>query len=144
MVTEDYVSFEIAMLLKEKGFDSNCDKFWRKGFIIPTFGVSYDFNNPDGYDNVNDYQADCSAPTLQRALKFIRQKYNYHIIATPEYGDVEYMPGQWQEEFLGWKYTIIPLEGSKSLIHPTVYAKTQESACEEGIKFLLNYDTKES
>ena len=29
MITEDYVSFETAKLLKEKGFDGECDLFGR-------------------------------------------------------------------------------------------------------------------
>jgi len=114
-ITEDYVNFETAKLLKEKGFNPDeCE-------------VHYDPYNHQEYEI-----------TLQMAMKFIRKRYNYHIIATPEYGDVEYMPGQWQEEFLGWKYSIIPLEGSTSLIHPSVYAKTPDGACEEGVKFMLN------
>ena len=70
-------------------------------------------------------------------MKWLREKYNYQIIVTPEYGDVEYMPGQWQEEFLGWKYTIIPFNGNKSIMHPSVYSITTESAYESAIKYCL-------
>ena len=77
------------------------------------------------------------APTLQMTIKWLREKHNYQIIATPEYGDVEYMPGQWQEEFLGWKYTIIPFNGNKSIMYPSVYSSTAESAYETAIKYCL-------
>ena len=30
MITDDYVSYETAKLLKEKGFDGNCYKVWVK------------------------------------------------------------------------------------------------------------------
>ena len=30
MVTEDYVSFETAKLLKEKGFDEKCFQYWHE------------------------------------------------------------------------------------------------------------------
>ena len=32
MITEDYVSFETAKLLKEKGFDETCRAFWKNWY----------------------------------------------------------------------------------------------------------------
>ena len=131
MIQEDYVSVEIAELLKEKGFNE---------IPVYTYYLSYGgfYLAPMAVTNKDLYaQGHIAAPTLQMAMKWLREKYNYHIITTPEYGDVEYMPGQWQEEFLGWKYTIIPFNGNKSIIHPSVYSVTSESACEAAIKYCL-------
>jgi hypothetical protein len=33
MITEDYVSFETAKLLKEKGFDATCKKYYNLNLI---------------------------------------------------------------------------------------------------------------
>ena len=141
IITEDYVSFETAKLLKEKGFESELKTWWDDNGIMNTASDEYPhLSNYDGEYWMKDMGFVCIAPTIHQALKFIRKKYNYHIIVTPEYGDVEYMPGQWQEEFLGWKYTIIAIDGSikNIIVHPVIYAKDPETAYEQGIKFFLH------
>ena len=157
MITEDYVSFETAKLLKEKGFKEWC--FHCYGVAVLHNGVDISFDEEcelkdEGRENeieyieggrLYDYGCNNSdkdakvwaAPTLWVAMKWLREKHNYQIIVTPEYGDVEYMPGQWQEEFLGWKYTIIPFNGNKSIMYPSVYSSTAESAYEAAIKYCL-------
>ena len=53
MITEDYVSFETAKLLKEKGFDEECQQYY------------------------GDYRYPC--PTLQMAMKWLREVHNIAI-----------------------------------------------------------------
>ena len=53
MITEDYVSFEIAKLLKEKGFDEECQEYY------------------------GDYKYPC--PTLQMAMKWLREVHKLFI-----------------------------------------------------------------
>ena len=53
MITEDYVSFEIAKLLKEKGFNEKVISFYPLG--------------------------DIQRPTLQMAMKWLREVYNIDI-----------------------------------------------------------------
>lgn len=134
MIQEDYVSFETAKLLKEKGFDENTPVNYFVGDDKPRGCIVG--------ERIHHKKLECdehliACPTLQMAMKWLREKYNYHIIAIPKYGDVEYMPGQWQEEFLGWKYTIIPFNGNKSIMSPSVYSITTESAYEAAIKYCL-------
>lgn len=129
---EDYVSFETAKLLKEKGFDEKCSSVWRFTSNSPKGKGEWILYNYEMADEDSIWN-----PTLQMAMKWLREKYNYQIIAIPEHGDVEYMPGQWQEEFLGWKYTIIPFNGNKSIMYPSVYSVTTESAYEAAIKYCL-------
>ena len=130
MITEDFVSFKIAKLLKEKDFKEKCNATYN----LETGEFKTEKTYQIWTTKLGKY---ISAPTLQMAMKWLREKYNYQIIVTPEYGDVEYMPGQWQEEFLGWKYTIIPFNGNKSIMHPSVYSITTESAYESAIKYCL-------
>ena len=77
MITEDYVSFKTAKLLKEKGFDSTCECF-------------YDTEHNDiyivnGWTNTSNSQLEereflCySAPTLQMAMKWLREVHKIHI-----------------------------------------------------------------
>ena len=68
MITEDYVSCNIAKLLKEKGFDENCAALYhlRTGEISQQ-GVGYVFNN-------SQWENFVSAPTLQMTMKWLREK----------------------------------------------------------------------
>ena len=68
MITEDYVSFDTAKLLKENGFDWNCES---KRF----------YPEPD-YDQESPYGV--YAPTLQMAMKWLRKVHNIDISVTPD------------------------------------------------------------
>ncbi len=66
-ITEDYCSFETAKLLKEKGFHEVCKcQYGRHGDISWT-----SCNN----GNVTTF----ARPTLQMAMKWLREVYNIHI-----------------------------------------------------------------
>lgn len=79
MITEDYVSFEIAKLLKEKGFDICCEL----QYINCSSGHPFltDIRDDAGcyYKNSEIGQDEYSAPTLQMAMKWLREKYSIHI-----------------------------------------------------------------
>jgi len=69
MITEDYVSFETAKLLREKGFDG--DGYAAiKVFANNYFEVNGEWINPT---------KDTVIPTLQMAMKWLREVHNIHI-----------------------------------------------------------------
>lgn len=74
MVTEDYVSFETAKLLKEKGFDDEyTNAFYDKAENLYFIDLLSDFSNhPD-----ND--TDIAASTLYVAMKWLREKHKITI-----------------------------------------------------------------
>lgn len=79
MKKENYVSIEVAKLLREKGFNEFCGAYyhlsWRnEATEDECFEVapSYDFRNSD-----NTYRV--GAPTLYEAHKWLREKYNIHL-----------------------------------------------------------------
>jgi len=82
MITEDYVSFETAKLLKEKGFNERLLTFYatdeakKEGcFQIMAF-------TDDKIDN--NHSDHCYlAPTLQMAMKWLREVYNVYIGTNP-------------------------------------------------------------
>ena len=80
MITEDYVSFDVAKLLKEKGFDENCDRAYVKDKLARSQGFNnsyYEMIYPDAtYRPV-------SAPTLQMAIKWLRKKHKLFIFIVP-------------------------------------------------------------
>ena len=74
MIKEDYVSFEAAKLLKEKGFDEPCFYYYKDKVLIFSHSLK----------GRNSYQTDtCSAPTLQMAMKWLREVHNIHIVIHP-------------------------------------------------------------
>ena len=75
MITEDYVSFEVAKLLKEKGFDEGCDKFY------PINGGEVEELT---LDELNYHRSEfIKAPTHQMAMKWLREVHNIFILIEP-------------------------------------------------------------
>ncbi len=68
MVTEDYVSFEVAKLLKEKGFDNPCKVSYNRFKTLEDTFISE-------WGKANQYKA----PTLQMAMKWLREVHNIFI-----------------------------------------------------------------
>ena len=76
MITEDYVSFETAKLLKEKGFvGENRDWYTPDGFI-EEIGVD-DGVDPTAHDEI--FANLIPASTLQMAMKWLRKVYRLSI-----------------------------------------------------------------
>ena len=70
MITEDYCSFEVAKLLKEKGFDT----FKPYGWDEELFDKEHPRNFSISFDNKEHW---ISCPTHQMAMKWLREK---HVI----------------------------------------------------------------
>lgn len=72
MITEDYVSFETAKLLKEKGFKEPC---------IATYNLATKtFKVEEIYQNwTKRWKAYVSAPTLQMTMKWLREVHKINI-----------------------------------------------------------------
>ena len=75
---DDYVSFEVAKLLKEKGFNEYCLKnYWSSDKELHDWKWELSYNrNSDGNCNTKD----CAAPTLQMAMKWLREVHRIDII----------------------------------------------------------------
>ena len=80
-ITEDYVSFETAKLLKEKGFSENTEhEIW---YVIKQFSTGCHWNSCTYKvgDTTREYDDDCCIPmpTLQMAMKWLREVHNLFI-----------------------------------------------------------------
>ena len=77
-ITEDYVSFETAKLLKEKGFDEKCLHYYEDNRHRDE---DIKFSNwwNIGYSN-SEIGRRFTAPTLQMACKWLREIHNIDII----------------------------------------------------------------
>lgn len=82
MEKEDYVSLEVAKLLKEKGFDEPCCMMYNE------YEESYEFScytiiTKKGFKNSNECDYNVTVPTLYEAQKWLR--INHRILITPTY-----------------------------------------------------------
>jgi hypothetical protein len=70
-IEEDYVSFETAKLLKEKGFDEDCWCWYEDDGYFRESNDDYGFQSNSCH---MDYDFICSAPTQAMAMKWLREK----------------------------------------------------------------------
>lgn len=136
MITEDYVSFEIAKLLKEKGFNETCRAEWLEYIDGPSKGKTYLTEcgsglQHDGCSNISlekfnyDGQMYYTAPTHQMAMKWLREK-EYAI-------NIDCM-----DKCFTYKYYIKHINNTDKHTDFKHY-NTYESACEAAIKYCLEH-----
>jgi hypothetical protein len=80
IIKEDYVSYEVAKLLKEKGFNIECRAAYTD------YGKLFTTQIQQYITNVlcsKGYLWDCTAPTLQMAMKWLREEKNIFIVIEP-------------------------------------------------------------
>ena len=75
-ITEDYISFETAKLLKEKGFKTPVETgYYGDGRICHNLILDFmDYNHEDGY---------YSRPTIQMAMKWLLREYRLYVNVVP-------------------------------------------------------------
>jgi hypothetical protein len=135
MITEDYDSFEVAKLLREKGFDSPCSGRYSvrsKEFHLDCTKMC---NNGGLFE--------CAAPTHQMAMKWLREVHQLHISVdvSPIYGKVKDEKGRNTCGLLYWYY-MASGEWVNEKYNPNqkafvVSAKSYEDAVEEALKYCL-------
>ena len=130
MITEDYVSYEIAKLLKEKGFDERVKSYYTEsgleGYML-ALKATKNTELGDGF---------ISRPTLQMVMKWLREVHNIHINL-----DIHWL---YFANTLGWMYTItkilengVDYIDSKGDENDKTFYSSYEEACEAGIKYYL-------
>jgi hypothetical protein len=134
MITEDYVSFETAKLLKEKGFDFCCEF----QYINCLSGCPFltDIHDDAGcyYKNSEIGQDEYSAPTLQMTMKWLREVHKLHIEVNPAVFDYKH-----DDIHDGWSCEIMHLSSMAYNADFDFQKKysTYEEACEVAIKYCL-------
>lgn len=136
MITEDYVSFEVAKFLKEKGFNWEWSPFYseqdRDGWAQDN---NYNIPNPDYDANIpfDSETINVIAPhvSLQMAMKWLREVHNIFIDI-----NVVYVEGSDKLTYL-WLPCVIK---QGHIDYPTMeeyMANSYEEACEAAIKYCL-------
>ena len=124
-ITEDYVSYETAKLLKGKGFNEECFALYNPDGILIQCGIR--LNNTQ----VGRVEGSYSAPTLQMVMKWLRLKHNLSVevyrTACGYIGCIVAIPSGTDIKFL---------EEDGDDLSSGTYTKW-EYACEAAIKYCL-------
>jgi hypothetical protein len=126
MIQEAYVSFEVAKLLKKKGFSCSNSHCYYPQYHSNELLIGQDFT-------WNDYESTIVAPTQQMAMRWLREVHSIHIIAEPCLGE----GNEPNLSFNRWFWTILKEEGEYKPIRKIDEFSTYEQACEEAIKYCL-------
>lgn len=124
MIKEAYCSFEVARLLKEKGFNEECNSYFISDNEIALISNRRDFNNHGIY---------LSAPTHQMAMAWLREVHRWIIIPQP-------LSFNLAKNYLceNWGYSIYAddnLEIEAEYGSPAL--PSYEQACENAIEYCL-------
>lgn len=125
MKREDYVSLEVAKLLKEKGFDECCGAYYHCNWDEMTEEECFEVALIHVFRNSNNRYR-IGAPTLYEAQKWLR---NNHGIAVNTYNRVS-------TKGISWSYEFNKIETCKSIIDRNssfIGFDTYEEALNEGI-----------
>lgn len=124
MIKEDYCSYEVAKILKEKGFNESCYTCYVEKEIS-----HYDYSSTN-YELIDGV---ISCPTIQMTMKWLREIHNKHC-------DIGY------DIDLHWFFQIIDLKETIEYDYPeTKYYHTEnetgfnsyEEAVEAALKYVL-------
>lgn len=122
MIKEAYISFEVAKLLKEKGFNEPCFYYYKDGVLM--------FN--PFLKGRNLYQTDTySAPTHQMAMAWLRIEHNILLFLLPaqENGKLVYLVEVWT-----WN--------EEKGIYESTYAPMPRKEPEQAVEAALKYSLK--
>lgn len=125
MITEDYVSFEIAKLLKEKGFNERVKSYYTESGLE---GYMLALKATKNTELDNGF---ISRPTIQTAMKWLRETHNLFVFPFPQMNTNKFWAEIYQlsnnQEWTNLYCETIDLEDYSSY----------EQACEAAIKYCL-------
>ena len=157
MIAEDYVPFEIAKLLKEKGFKEWCRCCYGVAVLHNGEDISFDEEcelKDEGRGNeieyveggrLYDYGCNNSdkdtevwaAPTLWAAMKWLREVQALNIYARGVWKDVEVQYCDWEPVVVGYNWFVESLTDDAYSKMSVEQFLTYEEACEAAIKYCL-------
>lgn len=124
-IQEDYVSFETAKLLKDKGFNVPCRNYYSKGGVLRCGTI---------YSNsiLNPVNA-TSAPTLQMACKWLREVHKLGIFPST------YTNITRNNTIHVYGTAIVNLNTYELMTSDYMARDTYNEACETAIKYCLEH-----
>jgi hypothetical protein len=119
MITEDYVSFETAKLLKDKGFEQGCHTAYFNGRLVDSTMFGFCLGGDFVY-----------SPTLQMTMKWLREVHHCVICITP----LTFYCGEIVSK---WGYCIWADDNTEVDEESSPRLEYYEEACEAAIKYCL-------
>lgn len=116
IMTEDYCSYEVAKILKEKAFNESCYTCYVEKEIS-----HYDYSSAN-YELIDGV---ISCPTIQMAMKWLREVHNIDICVFP-----------YQFDYIGYSYEV-KIYKNKEMHFRITDSKTYEEAVEVALKYTL-------
>ena len=124
---EQFVTYEIALKLKELGFDEECCALYRHEHLFNTLG----------FEKINsDKQSVIAAPLWQQAIDWFRERYNLHLIPIYSYNDILHWSYHIEDIVTGECY--IPLIDDGLTLKSTKY-EAREQAILKAIELCQKY-----
>lgn len=126
-ITEDYVSFETAKLLKEKGFDVNCYTHYSSDGQ----NVYYNYRTPS--DGIN-------MPTLQMAMKWLREVHKIFICILPSEvgaGVMDYTYVLYRIDAKNFYFEDLGIQGRAENVSEISFEKVCEAAIKDCLEKLI-------
>ena len=125
MITEDYVSFGTAKLLKEKGFDGECRDYYNAEGHFYSEDFKSNWNHADGAITI------FSAPTLQMAIKWLREIHKIGVFPST------YINIMGSNTTHVYGTAIVNLNTYEIVTSDCMARDTYNEACEAAIKYCL-------
>lgn len=126
MITEDYCSYEVAKLLKEKGFLKGVDlRITQNLSFYDNIGLRHNLDR--WYDSLIQDKIDfIVAPTLQMAMKWLREVHKLYV-------DIRF-----NNYYLEYKYIVFSMEKDGDVDFHTEFGfSSYERTVEAAIKYCL-------
>lgn len=132
MIKEEYISFEVAKLLKNKGFDSKCRYYYiqtKEMFEIDTrYHTALTTQELLDLQIIGEKEDRYAAPTQAITMRWLREVHKLYI---------EITPSSKTNEFIVDSYRIDIVTKTFDTIYVSSGYDTYEQACEAAIKYCL-------
>ena len=145
-ILDDYVSFDLAKLLKEKGFNEKCQKVYLyDGTLIdaPNFMEGESFVDNDDIEHVAQYYNELDThqhgtyaflcPTINVARKWLKIVHKIGIFPST----YTFTNADMSEEYHPYGTAIVDLKTYKLVTEEIFPKETEEDAVEAAIKYYL-------
>ena len=137
---DEIVSFETAMLLKEKGFNEPCPCFYEDNELCKLCyyqgdGNGFSRNNSPINDRLSCEEMQCTAPTQSLAQKWLRETRNITFNANPHSNDGKIIYVVTIKVISSNKY--IDFNVMMDTSNKATMFDTYEDALEAGLKYCL-------
>ena len=132
MIEESYVSLESARLLKEAGFDVECDWFYINDGSVDT-GIVVRSTSPRDHNMGAGF---LSRPTLALAARWLREVHGIHVSSNIFMDSANDSDGNTVDEWTYWTFDLFDNSG-RIIEESDDRYDSYEEALEVGLKFGL-------